>query len=318
VTTRIGGALLAVVALGTPLVATAQTAATDVQYRVAVDRDTVTVGDPFIVQVRIRAPAGSLVEFPPGPDTTAAVAPLDPRVVRASPADAASGDAIDSVATYRVAAWDIGPQAIDLGEAAVRTRAGVRRINVGRVQVFVRTVLPADTAQHIPKPARPLFATPGPWWWPWLPILLAAALIGGLLWWWWRRRRRTRPTVTIDPYDLAEREFARIEALGLLEAGERGRFVALMVEVLRDYLAARVEIAHPSLTSSELVAAVRAAPGVPVDRLARVLAEADLIKFARRPVTAERARELAREARVIVQTMGRKPTPEPELRKEAA
>jgi hypothetical protein len=98
----------------------------------------------------------------------------------------------------------------------------------------------------------------------------------------------------------AEREFARVERLGLLEAGERGRFVALMVEVVRDYLALRVERAAPSLTSTELVRYLRTRRTMPVQRLATLLSEADLVKFARRSVTAERARELGQEARAIV------------------
>jgi hypothetical protein len=314
---RVG--LLAVVLCAGVGEARAQRAADDVQFRVDIERDTVTIGDPFIVQVRIRVAPGSTIEFPPGPDTAASVAPLDPRVVRVYRADSAAGEAIDSVATYRLAAWDVGDHAIDLGPATVRTPRGARQISVGRVRVFVRSVLPADTTLHVPRPARPLFALPGPWWWPWLPVLLAAALVGWFLWWWWRRRRgRMAAGQAIDPYDLAEREFARIEALGLLEAGERGRFVALMVEVLRDYLAARIDDAHPSLTSSELMLVVRRTPGVPADRLGTVLGEADLIKFARRPVTAERARELAREARAIVQTLGRRPAPEPVVQQEAA
>ena len=45
---------------------------------------------------------------------------------------------------------------------------------------------------------------------------------------------------------------------------------------------------------------MRALPSVPEDRLTRVLTEADLIKFARRPVSTDRAREIGREARTIV------------------
>jgi hypothetical protein len=37
-----------------------------------------------------------------------------------------------------------------------------------------------------------------------------------------------------------------------------------------------------------------------VQRLATVLTEADLVKFARRAVTAERAREIGQEARAVV------------------
>ena len=311
-------AAAAIVLVGVAALATAgaQTAPGDVRFGTTISADSVTVGDPFVVRVRISVPRGTSVEFPPGPDTTAVVAPLDPRIVRAN--DSAVVGTVDSVASYRLAAWDVGLQSIDLGLATIRTAGGTRQLNLGTLRVFVRSVLPADSALRVPKPARPLFATPGPWWWPWLPILLAAALLGGILWWWWRRRRRAAGRATIDPFDLAEREFARVEALGLIEAGERGRFVALMVEVLRDFLAARVDGAHPSLTSSELIDALRRVGAVSTARLEPLLTEADLIKFARRPVSAERARELAHHARAIVRVIGRRPPPEPEARREAA
>jgi hypothetical protein len=73
-----------------------------------------------------------------------------------------------------------------------------------------------------------------------------------------------------------------------------------MLEVVRDYLAARYSAAPLSLTSTELLGALSGERAVPNDRLMRVLNEADLVKFARRAVTPERARELGREARAIV------------------
>ena len=42
---------------------------------IASSADTVTVGDPFSIGVRVRAPLGSTIEFPQGPDSTAAAAP---------------------------------------------------------------------------------------------------------------------------------------------------------------------------------------------------------------------------------------------------
>jgi hypothetical protein len=120
------------------------------------------------------------------------------------------------------------------------------------------------------------------------------------LWWWWRRRRRPKMVLEQDAYERAVAEFARIDALGLVEAGERGRYVALSIEVLRDYLAARYSQAALSLTSTELTRSVRELPNVPGDRLTRLLTEADLIKFARRPVSGDRAREIGRDARAIV------------------
>jgi hypothetical protein len=161
-------------------------------------------------------------------------------------------------------------------------------------------VLPADTAQRKPKPPRDVFElNPFPWWL--LAAILAALIaVGLLIWWWIRRRRRPAPVVVVDPFERAVAEFQRIEALGLLDAGERGRYVALTIEVVRDYLAGRYAEATLSLTSTELQHTVRPLPHVPTDRLTRLLTDSDLIKFARRPVSTERAREIGREARIVV------------------
>jgi hypothetical protein len=166
-------------------------------------------------------------------------------------------------------------------------------------KVVVASVLPADSTLRVPKSARPLFEFTARLWWLWLALALVA-LILFLLWWWWRRRKRAKPAIQVDPFAYAEKEFARIEALRLVEAGERGRYVALMVEVVRDYLAARYLAARLSHTSTELLTSLQGERAVPHERLGRVLSEADLIKFARRPVTTDRARELGREARAIV------------------
>jgi hypothetical protein len=273
-----------------------------VRMGVVVRPETVTVGDRFTVQVRVRAPRGSVVTFPEGPDSGATVEATDPRVVQR----AADGTAEDLTATYHLVAWDTGAVALGLGDVVVAGTAG-RAIPLAASRIVVASVLPPDTALHVPKPPRDIVAARPPLW-PWIVLaLLVLALIALLAWWLWRRRRRGRAAGPgVDPYEVAEREFARIEGLGLLEAGERGRFVALVVEVLRDYLAARLPDAALSLTSAELVRALRARPEVPAQRLASLLYEADLVKFARRPVTDERAHELAGGAREVVREVERR------------
>ena len=287
-------------------------AAIPVQAAVAIDPDTVRIGDPFVIQIGIRAPAGARIAFPSPPDTTAAIQGLDPVRVETRP----DSGGVVQWGYYRVAAWDIGDQTISLGDVVVTVGGRSRRISMAGHKVFVASVLPADTAQRVPKPARPLYEFNVIPWWLWLAVA-AAAIVLLLLWWWWRRRQRGKPIAVPDPFARAEREFARIEALGLVEAGERGRYVALIVEVLRDYLAARYAAAPLSLTSTEVVASLRGQRAVPNERMARVLDEADLIKFARRPVTAERARELGREARTIVAQEHAVALPAPAIRKAA-
>lgn len=266
-----------------------------VQMGYSVVPDTVTVGDPFRVTVRIRAPLGSSVTFPAGPDSGATVEALDSRKEQ----QGADSLALDVSATWRLAAWDTGDQPLRMRDVVVSVDGRERRIPLGALNVHVRSVLPADSALHVPKPQRALFEFGRPWW-HWLLLALAAIGIIGLLWWWWRRRRKRAGDSAEDPFDEAQAEFDRVERLGLVEAGERGRYVALMVEVLRTYLARRITAAHPSLTTSELLIAVREQSAVPVNRLALVLADADLVKFARRATTAERARELGAEAKGIV------------------
>ena len=266
-----------------------------VQMGFAIEPDTVTVGDPFRLTVRIRAPRGASIEFPAGPDSGAAVEALDPRQER----QGNDTTMLDVTATWRLAAWDIGNLPLRIRDVVVRFDGRERRIPLGTLGVHVKTVLPADTAQRIPKPQRPIFEFGLPWWY-WLLAALAVIGLIGLFWWWWHRRRKRRQGEVEDPFADAEAEFERVERLGLVEAGERGRYVALMVEVLRTYLSRRMPEAHQSLTTNELLIGVRENRLVPVNRLALVLADADLVKFARRTASAERARELGAEARGIV------------------
>ena len=266
-----------------------------VQMGFEVQPESVTVGDPFRLTVRIRAPKGASVTFPAGPDSGATVEALDPRVER----QGTDSTSLDVTAVWRLAAWDTGDQPLRFKDVVVNADGRERRIALSALNVHVRSVLPADTTQRAPKPQRALFEFGLPWWY-WLLAALAALGIIGLFWWWWRRRRNRKAGQVEDPFADAESEFERVERLGLVEAGERGRYVALMVEVMRSYLARRVPEAHPSLTTSELLVGVRESSTVPVNRLALILADADLVKFAKRATSAERAREMGTEARGIV------------------
>lgn len=307
---RVGLALLAALALARP--AAAQDTTFRLQYGIKVMPETVTVGDPLRVVVRVRAPIGAEIAFPSDPDTTGALQPREPRVVRTAPDTAA----LDQSAIYTLAAWDVDSQAVALGDVVVRWEGEERRVRLDSVRVFVRSVLPADTALRVPKPPRTL-VEPRVWNLWWLLALLALAIIGWLIWW-WRRRRAAVPAAQEDPYERARRELARIEELHLPDAGEPGRHVALTVDVLRDYLAARVGVASRAHTTSELVGALRGVRAVARDRLARLLSEADLIKFARSPVSRDHAYELGREAAAIVDEVQARLVAEEQAAREAA
>ncbi len=265
--------------------------------------ESVSVGDPFVFVVSVEVPANARVEWPSIVDTAAVVAMREPVRVTSSE----KGPARVETATYELAAWDVGVLPIGLPDATVRVGGQALRVPMGAARVVVRTVLPGDTTLHTPKPAKALFPRVIPWWERWWPALAVVAALG-LLWWLWRRRRQAvagaaRPT--LDVYARAMRDFERLERLALLDAGEGGRFVALAIEIVRSYLSARLPAATLSLTTPELVVVMADDIRVPIAALLTLLDEADGIKFARRPVTAARARQLAADARAIVEQIER-------------
>ncbi|MEP7381895.1 MAG: DUF4381 family protein [Gemmatimonadota bacterium] len=258
--------------------------------------ETVTVGAPFRVVVRIRAPRGATIDFPQAPDSGTGVEALDPVDVVPS----ADTTVNEQTATYRLAAWDVGARAIRLADVVVHDGDEERAVVVGRrLAVFVASVLPADSSDRVPKPPRALYEFGPPWWW-WALVALAALGVVGVLWWLWRRRRVAAAIPRRSPREEAEEEFARIEALDLVASGERGQHAALMTDVLRNYIARVLPAAMPSLTTSELLLRLRGEGRVPLSRLARVLQDVDLVKFAGSSIDPERAHAAGAEARAIV------------------
>lgn len=261
--------------------------------------ETVTVGDPFTLLVTLEVPAGATVQWAAIADTAAAVGMRAPARVTSE----VLGTTRRETAEYALTAWNVGTLLLGVPDAAVRTSADVRAVPLRDTRVVVLSVLPGDTSLRVPKPARGLFPRVVPWWELWWP---AAAVVGALalLWLTWRRRRRrvaTRIDVPLEVFARAMNDFERLQRMALADLGERGRAVALAVEILRTYLSARCVAAALSETSRELLTAMATDRRVPLDRLTSLLADADEIKFAHGEVSVVRARELHDEAVAIVQ-----------------
>ena len=246
-----------------------------VQMGYRVSPDTVLIGQPFNLFIKVLAPKGVRFEFPAGPDT-ASQGGVRPIELRGEKIVSMLGDT--AVALYHLVAWDIGTQPLRFPDVRVTFQGQERRPALGGANVFVKSVLPADTSLRIPKPARPLIVLPVFNWLLWLAAL-AAAIAAALLWWAWRRYRN-RPKPPIDPYVKAQAEFAKIESRRLLESDRAAEYFVAMVDVARDYLAARVPGVRRSDTTYELLTTMQPRDGIEA-QLPRWLAEADLVKFAR-------------------------------------
>ncbi|MFN5600092.1 MAG: hypothetical protein ACK5AK_12050 [Gemmatimonas sp.] len=263
--------------------------------------DTVEVGDSFTYVVTVVVPANARVEWPAIQDTAAVVAMREPvTVIDEGTKLGARRERVE----YTLTAWDVGSLPLGMPDAVVRYGQTTLRVPLGDAKVFVRSVLLGDSTQHVPKPARDLFERMVPWWqrsWPALLVLVAI----GMLWRLWRQRVRARTlaarTPGLDAYERAVHEFDRLDRVGLADAGEAGRYVAIALDVMRLYLVQRVSGALRSLTSDEIIEVLANDARIPHGRVASLLADVDGIKFAARPVSPSRARELAAAARGIVE-----------------
>lgn len=258
--------------------------------------ETVTVGEPFSVRIRVRAPKFATIHFPAVPDTADAIEAVDPRAME----DAGDAEFIDRTAVYRLVAWDVGRHTPHFANVIVGTGGADQQYPVALSPVTVLSLLPADSAQRVPKDARDPVAPPGTLW---KILLLAALLLAGLAWFWWRRRARRAAVAPreAEPFVAASASFQALDALGLPAAGESGRHVIASVDVLRGYLARRFPDMRESLTPQETERALRDAdlPVLP-ERLAALLGRESSIRFARAGVTADEALALGKESRAIV------------------
>lgn len=263
---------------------------------VRVSPEAPAIGEPITIELRVRAPVGTEVRFPGLPDSADAIEPLDPRALR----DASTEDLLDRTAVYRMIAWDTGATTLRFGDITLSANGAHQAYRVTLPPIRVRSVLPADSTGRTPRPARAPLAIPGGWWRVWLALAVLAGL-GALVWRAWRRRHRGPAPRDEDPARDAEAAFTHATALGLLEAGEPGRFALTYVGIMREYLAARFPQANLTRTSSEVAEALVGAefPVLP-ERVLDLLLRAEPIAFARAPVSHQEAQAIATEAQRIV------------------
>jgi hypothetical protein len=273
---------------------TGATRSTGVRLGVTVSPTSVRIGQPATLTVRVQAPAGTKITFPPAVDSTANVEPLDPVSVR----EETRNGFVDATATYRFLTWQVGDAPIPVSPIRLERDGAVQELTIGDPMVSVVSVLPADTALRVPKPARDISLLQIRRWPWWLLIALgfAVASLGG----WLLERRTKRPPPPIEPFVDAQRAFGRLGALDLIGAGEPAKYVGASADILRTFLAARDANAAPGRTTSELLIALRKDARVPASRIAAMLASADSIKFAGGVIDAATAEALGAEASAIV------------------
>ncbi len=260
--------------------------------------ETVTVGQPFDVRLRAIAPRGRKAMAPAVPDTGGLIEPLDPALVTRR------GDTL--LVRYRLLAWQPGVLTIPLEPVLMRRDSSDIAVPV-EARVVVSSVLPADSANRVPKDPRALFPVVVHWWdrwWQWALIAIGVMTALYLLWR-WRTRDRETVTVLASPLSRADDAFARLDARQLIGAGEGGRHVALAAEIVRQYLAEIESSLALALTNAELLTAIAPIDGMPDRRVAELLQQVDAVRFSGTRVDADVARRVSGLARELVRDIDR-------------
>lgn len=257
------------------------------------------IGEPITVELRVRAPRGSEIRFPVLADTGTRIEPLDPRAIRDTP----SSDQLDRTAVYRLIAWDTGSVDLAFSDIIVRRDGAEQRFPVRFETVRIRSLLPRDTAQRVPRDARaPMDVSSMPWrWW------VAAAVVLSLAFWGWRRRHnRTAGAGPPDPGAAvrARAAFAHLRALDFLNAGEPGRHALAHVGVTRRFIGERWPALPVPLTAQELEAKLPEIdfPILP-ERLVSLARRSEALAYAAATITRPDAERVAVDAVSIVEDL---------------
>ena len=271
-----------------------------------VDRDRITVGDPFLYRVTVKSPGDSAIEWPESGTPPAGFDLLS--FEHAGPLSGPGGTNVDllryELTLYRTGEHSIPPFSLkcvlsDGTELSAESEA---------IPVSVISVI-EDDAADIRDLKSPVDIPAGAPWYFWLIAGLVLLAVAAAVFLYIRRRRNredpqgTVPAIKRPPEEIALEELEQLALKEWLVQGRVKAHYSALSEILRRYLSGRYGIAAMEYTTSELLAALNALRvGHDESRVVRVLfEECDMVKFARYTPETHRQSLSLREGREIVE-----------------
>lgn len=272
----------------------------------SVDRDRITVGDPFLYRVTVTSPGNSAIEWPESGTPPEGFDLLS--FEHAGPLSGPGGANIDilryELTLYRTGEHSVPPFSL---RCVLSDGTGISAESEA-IPVTVISVIDDDAAD-IRDLKSPVDIPGGAPWYFWLIAGLVLIAIAAAVFLYIRRRRnREDPQGTVPAIERPPEEIAleELELLALKEWLAQGRVKAhytALSEILRRYLSGRYGIAAMEYTTAELLTALNARQvGHEESRVVRELfEECDMVKFARYTPETHRQSLSLREGREIVE-----------------
>lgn len=300
VITRVLGLLVAATVVVLATVSSAAAAAEPVTARASLDRQTITIGDPVLLTVRVEAERGWTVVDPGVTRTLGAF-----EVLETLPAQQTDGPAglVRLAFRYRITAFSVGEGVVPPIGVLYQGADGTRGVApTAEIAVAVLSILKEGETFGDLKPLRPQLVLGGG-----LAYQVARGLtaVGGgavavgalvVLVRRVRRRRRLAP-LAVSPAAAADRSFQTLTVLAKAGLAESGRFeehYERLGGAIRDYLHARHGLAAHERTAAELRRDMEAAgmERMQAAFLFDLLREGEIVRFRHTPPSPRRANEV--------------------------
>lgn len=272
-----------------------------VEFLTGVDRDTLTIGDPFVLRLRVHRGADDRAEIAfgkdfPGPFEIQHTGEVETTQLE----DGRVQETQDLILVmYQVGAFVLPPVTVQFVDAAGDSGTIASR----PIDILVQSVRAQGEADI--RDVKPPVAVEAriPLWF-WLVCGGLILVIAGVIWYAYRRRRRPQAEAPPPPVDYLD-ELDKVGQLGLLERENYRQYYSLLSSVLRRCLEVKTPVQAVERTTFEIVRDLRAQA---VDdqltiEIERFLNEADRVKFAKFAPHEAIAREAIDEVRGIVKAL---------------
>ncbi|MDE2954990.1 MAG: hypothetical protein OXR71_10730 [Gemmatimonadota bacterium] len=280
-----------------------QTVPTDatVEFLTGIDRDTITIGDPFVLRLRIHRGVDDKAEIAYEKDFPQ---PFEIRYTGEVEIEQLENGRVREtqdivLAIYQVGAFRVPPVSVHFVDA----EGDSGKIASQPIDVLVRSVRPEGTTDiRDVKPPMVVVAQIPVWFW--LVVGGLILLLAGLVWYVYRRGRRPRAELPPPPVNWLE-ELDRVGQLGLIERENYRQYYSLLSAVLRRCLEAKTPVHAVERTTFEIGRDLRAQAfdDQLVMAIEDFLNEADRVKFAKFAPRDYMAHEAMDGVRDIVSTL---------------
>ncbi len=258
-----------------------QTVPTDaaVEFLTGVDRDTITIGDPFVLRLRVHRGVDDKAEIAYGKNFPQ---PFEIRHTGGVETEQLKNGRVREtqdlvLAIYQVGAFRVPPVSVHF----VNAEGDSGKITSQPIDVLVQSVRPEGTTDiRDVKPPWVIVAQIPAWFW--LAVGGLILLLAGLVWYIYRRRHRPEVELPPPPVNWLE-ELDRVGQLGLIERENYRQYYSLLSAVLRRCLEAKTPVHAVERTTFEIGRDLRAQAfdDQLVMAIEDFLNEADRVKFAK-------------------------------------